>query len=192
LWGAALEVEDKVGAVSAAATMVGIEVLMLKRTAGSISVGLDLVAAGDVNSNKAIHIRRGNASQGQRDWDVGIISEVPAIHMILRQTTSTLPDGLWRIVTDAAHLRVDRNTATAGDFSTFDIPMLIAPDQTVVFLADDAAGTASAAQITRTIASGETALLLRRNIGGVFSLARVTMGAPDSGGVGFRVLRVPN
>ena len=38
----------------------------------------------------------------------------------------------------------------------------------------------------------ETALLLRRNVGGTFSVVRVTMGKPDSGGAGFKVLRVPN
>jgi len=41
-------------------------------------------------------------------------------------------------------------------------------------------------------ASGETALLIRRNVGGVFSLERVSMGAADSGGAGFKLLRVPN
>jgi hypothetical protein len=41
-------------------------------------------------------------------------------------------------------------------------------------------------------ADGETALLLRRNVGGVFSLVRISMGAPDSGGTGYRILRVPN
>jgi hypothetical protein len=41
-------------------------------------------------------------------------------------------------------------------------------------------------------ADGETALLLRRNVGGTLSLQRVSMGAVDSGGTGFKVLRVPN
>jgi hypothetical protein len=39
---------------------------------------------------------------------------------------------------------------------------------------------------------GETALLLRRNVGGSYSLQRVSMGADDSGGTGYKVLRVPN
>lgn len=42
------------------------------------------------------------------------------------------------------------------------------------------------------IADTETALLVRRNVGGTFSLVRVSMGATDSGGSGFKVLRVPN
>ena len=41
-------------------------------------------------------------------------------------------------------------------------------------------------------ADGETALLVRRNVGGAYSLQRVSMGAADSGGVGYKVLRVPN
>lgn len=39
---------------------------------------------------------------------------------------------------------------------------------------------------------GETTLLLRRNLGGVYTLQRVSMGADDSGGTGYKVLRVPN
>jgi hypothetical protein len=41
-------------------------------------------------------------------------------------------------------------------------------------------------------ASGQTAILVLRNVGGTLSLQRVTMGAANSGGAGFRVLRVPN
>lgn len=44
----------------------------------------------------------------------------------------------------------------------------------------------------RAPADGETAMLVRRNVGGAFSLQRVSMGAADSGGAGFKVLRVPN
>jgi hypothetical protein len=41
-------------------------------------------------------------------------------------------------------------------------------------------------------APGQTAILVRRNVNGVFSTQRVSMGPPNSGGQGFRVLRVPN
>lgn len=41
-------------------------------------------------------------------------------------------------------------------------------------------------------AADETALLVRRNLGGTLSLQRVSMGTTDSGGTGFRLLRVPN
>lgn len=41
-------------------------------------------------------------------------------------------------------------------------------------------------------ADGDTALLVRRNVAGVFSLEQVSMGVPGSGGVGFKLLRVPN
>jgi len=39
---------------------------------------------------------------------------------------------------------------------------------------------------------GGTALLIRRRQGGAYSLQQVSMGADDSGGSGFKVLRVPN
>lgn len=48
------------------------------------------------------------------------------------------------------------------------------------------------AQIDGTIADGETSLWLRRNVGAVFTLQRVTMGVADSGGAGFKLLRVAN
>jgi hypothetical protein len=41
-------------------------------------------------------------------------------------------------------------------------------------------------------ADGETALLVRRNVAGAFTVQRVSMGAIDSGGSGYKVLRVPN
>jgi len=41
-------------------------------------------------------------------------------------------------------------------------------------------------------ADTETALLIRRNVAGVFTTERVSMGDPDSGGLGFKLLRVPN
>lgn len=48
------------------------------------------------------------------------------------------------------------------------------------------------ARIHSTIADGETALLIRRNVGGTETLQRVSMGAADSGGTGYKVLRVAN
>lgn len=39
---------------------------------------------------------------------------------------------------------------------------------------------------------GLTALLVRVNTGGVFTLERVSIGAADSGGTGFRLLCIPN
>lgn len=42
------------------------------------------------------------------------------------------------------------------------------------------------------VADGQTAMLLLRNVGGTLTLQRVTLGVDDSGGAGFKVLRVPN
>ena len=43
-----------------------------------------------------------------------------------------------------------------------------------------------------TPADGETILYVKRNVGGTITQQRVSMGAADSGGVGFKLLRVPN
>lgn len=53
-------------------------------------------------------------------------------------------------------------------------------------------GGNSSLQVAATLADTETALLVRRNVGGTYSLQRVSMGAADSAGSGFKVLRVPN
>jgi hypothetical protein len=45
---------------------------------------------------------------------------------------------------------------------------------------------------TANPANGQTAILVLRNVNGTLSLQRVTMGAANSGGAGFRALRVPN
>lgn len=42
------------------------------------------------------------------------------------------------------------------------------------------------------VATDETSLLVRHKAGGSFALERVSVGASDSGGTGYRVLRVPN
>lgn len=41
-------------------------------------------------------------------------------------------------------------------------------------------------------ADGNTGILVSRNVGGVVTMQTVSMGAADSGGAGFKVLRVPN
>lgn len=53
-------------------------------------------------------------------------------------------------------------------------------------------GTDQYLRIDDTVADTETCLLLRRNVGGTLTVQRVSMGATDSGGTGFKVLRVPN
>ena len=47
-------------------------------------------------------------------------------------------------------------------------------------------------KLDSSIGNDATALLIRRNLSGTLTLQRVTMGGVDSGGTGYRVLRVPN
>jgi len=54
------------------------------------------------------------------------------------------------------------------------------------------AGGSDYFQVAADLADTETCLLIRRDVGGTETLQRVTMGATDSGGAGFKVLRVPN
>lgn len=56
---------------------------------------------------------------------------------------------------------------------------------------EEAGALVVGAQLT-VPADTETALLVRRNVGGALTLQRVSMGTMDSGGAGFKLLRVPN
>lgn len=47
-------------------------------------------------------------------------------------------------------------------------------------------------RIDDIIADTETCILVRRNVGGTITVQRVSMGSDNSGGAGFKVLRVPN
>ena len=53
-------------------------------------------------------------------------------------------------------------------------------------------GGVDVAEFTSAPASGETGMYLLTNVGGTISMQKVTMGAADSGGTGYKVLRVPN
>lgn len=52
--------------------------------------------------------------------------------------------------------------------------------------------TNTVAEFDDAPASGNVGLFLRRNVGGAYSLQQVSMGAAESGGAGYRLLRVPN
>lgn len=84
---------------------------------------------------------------------------------------------------DAAELKNLKSQSWTADPSTQDGEFVIST------LVD---GTLREQAIFDEPSDMETALLLRRNVGGALSVVRVTMGAPDSGGAGFKVLRVPN
>jgi hypothetical protein len=63
--------------------------------------------------------------------------------------------------------------------------------------ADTYGMAAGGVEAIRAVADAATAdtevnMLVRRNVGAAFTLQRVSMGAADSGGAGFKLLRVPN
>lgn len=53
-------------------------------------------------------------------------------------------------------------------------------------------GSRLAMQLRQQVNDGGTAMFLLRRVGAAYSTVEVTMGAADSGGSGFKVLRVPN
>lgn len=66
-------------------------------------------------------------------------------------------------------------------------PKMITPDDVMEFYTDD---NKPAIQIDQTSTAGQTRFLLYDVDNG--TIERVTVGAPDSGGSGFKVLRIPN
>jgi hypothetical protein len=127
LWALAAEVEDRVSGVSAAASLVGLELLFYKRHASSVITGLDLVAAGDQNADRAIRIRRGTVAQGERDWLVGIRFETPTIPMVWREIDVALGDGTGaaRMRYEASVWGIDVNKGTVTEFSTIRTPLAV-------------------------------------------------------------------
>jgi len=91
--------------------------------------------------------------------------------------------GTDSVVHDAVELKGGKSQSWTESASTQDGELVIST------LVD---GTLREQAIFDEPSNAETALLLRRNVGGEISVVRVTMGAPDSGGYGFKVLRVPN
>lgn len=53
-------------------------------------------------------------------------------------------------------------------------------------------GAVEGARVGSNPSDGDTALWVRRNVGGTLTIQKVTMGAADSGGSGYKLLRVPN
>jgi hypothetical protein len=57
---------------------------------------------------------------------------------------------------------------------------------------DIATGGTNVAHFNNTTTNNETAMMLLTRIGGVSTVKRVELGAADSGGAGYRMLRVLN
>jgi hypothetical protein len=70
--------------------------------------------------------------------------------------------------------------------------VLAAPLAVGVYTQDRAAESLHVYTADANIADTETALLVRRNVGGTYSLVRISMDAADSCDTGYRCLRVPN
>ncbi len=82
--------------------------------------------------------------------------EHAAVPLSLRETGQAVDaGGLWRMPLDGGELRFDRNTAAAGDFSTFDTPLRMSRSSIIGFSVP-----------TVTIASGGSGVLRTRHING--------------------------
>jgi len=75
-----------------------------------------------LNSNVGI----GTTTPGRRLHLVGTMGiDELSVPFIIRETDQTLPVGVWRIPADGGGFRLDRNTAVAGDLSTFRTPWAV-------------------------------------------------------------------
>lgn len=73
---------------------------------------------------------------------------------------------------------------------TSNAALTVFPDSMELSTTD--ASTIPLFRFSATTVDADTSLMLRRNVGGTYTLQRVSMGAVDSGGTGFKLLRVPN
>jgi len=80
--------------------------------------------------------------------------ESTAIPMVIRETDRALPGGLWRMASEAGEYRLDRNTAVAGNFSTYKTPFQVKADGTVVFVDDGNVGIGETAPTKKLTVKG--------------------------------------
>jgi len=140
-------------------------------TAGGVNKNASIISdttfAGETSGFSVVHeVNGANGNAGANNIGVNL-------NLILNSTTAgTLKEGakISTIATDAA-------SATFASKLTCHISV---------------GGALVEALTIENPADGEVALLVRRNVGGVFSVQRVSMGVADSGGTGFRVLRIAN
>lgn len=95
---------------------------------------------------------------------------------------------------DSERVRLGPNVGPNGDagiaFGSTDVLKIFRGD--VDLMAFTADGSTSAMQLDDNLAASETAMLLQWSDGGTLKTQRVSVGATDSGGAGYRALRVPN
>lgn len=161
----------------------------------------------DPSDSAVIDFDRGNVRKagiglnysGGDDDTIDVVDENGAV--LLRID----PAGLFRFARDgiaAPELRIEASTGNTSKLSFHkggiergfvsvdtDSNVRVDGDGVEVHLAPN---NTIGAKVLDTMADGETALLVRRRVGGSYTLQRVSMGAADSGGSGFKVLRVPN
>jgi hypothetical protein len=118
-------------------------------------------------------------------------SQIPASARPLRSTRGDTTSQYIEI--DGGDSGEARVLASTGDkaLAIKNLSTSTLTNNVINFILGTAASPKDAARLSEP-ADAETALLVRRNLGGVFSLQRVSVGATDSGGAGFKVLRIPN
>lgn len=99
-------------------------------------------------------------------------------------------NGAGNTVTFGSSVWVSGNSAQGIRFSDFPNNGIVRPNgvEGVNILSQSVAQV----QARHTTVDDETGILVNVRKDGSYTLSRVTIGAPDSGGTGFRVLRVPN
>lgn len=133
-----------------------------------------------------------------------------SVDQVLARTTqpSTTPLIVQAAASQSADLQVWKNSAgtvlarmgVVGDFVASKLAVLQVGVREWDWVAlggnlelrDEGAGVPTYLRVDASINDGDTCLLVKRNVGGTLTLQRVSMGAADSAGVGFKTLRVPN
>lgn len=145
-----------------------------------VSIGLRMKGAGTImfqNSTPAV--------VGQID-NVGVLKAIGPTSLF----------GSSAMGATGRHIQIGEDGVSAAivaaQGTTANIPLAIRSKGTSPIFLQSGDATTTWMQVQNAAADLDTWLLVRRSVGGLERLDRVSVGAADSGGTGFRVLHVPN
>lgn len=189
-------------------TAKGSDLLIGVAALGAVGTRLRLTASGTTNTTIAaegdatsanVQITYNTKGVGSHIWQVGATTEMTLDSngsIMARGNTHGFGRGVfgtgvyWNFFEDTTNLFM------AAQSNTTNVSLVIRPKGTGTILLQNGAGTINYMNIQTAdsgITSGLTAITtLRFHNGTAITQGAVTVGAADSGGVGFRVLRVPN
>lgn len=167
---------------------------------GQLAIGDTPVNGQDINSSARLSVHRSTDTPlGSSGWDDGIMnfqSHAGTFHDRNTAASGTRSTAFHANVFEACTLTADNSGVTTTDAATvfIDGAMIAGTNETITnaraLLVNGATEVIDAIKTDESVTAGDTRFWLYDVDNG--QLERVTVGAADSGGTGYKVLRIPN